>query len=94
MYRSMKGKLLSWFLVVFLLGLENSFATTFLQFDSTYLGDGWFQYRMQVMNDPFFIEADITDLQIHFTNQIDHSTSSQNWTNSSSGNSYSDWSFR
>jgi len=79
--------------MVFLLGFENSFATTFLQFDSTYLGDGWFQYRMQVMNDPFFTEADIIGLQINFTNQIDQSTSSQNWTNSDSGDSYSEWSF-
>ncbi|MGA2180079.1 MAG: hypothetical protein ABSH15_10920 [Verrucomicrobiota bacterium] len=83
----------TWFLMVFLLGLGNSFATTFLQFDSTYLGDGWFQYRMQVMNDPFFTEADIIGLQINFTNQIDQSTDSQNWTNYDSDNAYSCWFF-
>jgi len=82
------------FLLVFLLGLENSFATTFLQFDSTYLGDGWFQYHMQMMDDPFFTEADITALQINFTNQIDSSTSSQDgWTNTSSDFNSSTWDF-
>jgi len=64
-----------------LLGAQTSLATTFLQFDSTYLGDGWFQYRMDVMNDPFFTEADVTGLGITFTNQIDASTTSPNWTN-------------
>jgi hypothetical protein len=59
------------FLAVFGLGLDTSFGTTFLQFDSTSLGDGWFQYHMQVADDPFFTEADIISLNINFTNQID-----------------------
>jgi hypothetical protein len=50
------------FLMLFLLGLGNCLATTFLQFDSTYLGDGWFQYHLEVMKDPFFTSATIPQL--------------------------------
>lgn len=89
----MNAKTISSLLLVFLLELGNSLATTFLQFDSTYLGDGWFQYQMQVMDDPFFIEADIEGFSVNFPNEIDHSTNLQNWTNSSSANNHSSWSF-
>jgi hypothetical protein len=71
--------------------LRCSLATTFLEFDSSYLGDGWFQYRMQVMNDPFFSAVTIPQLYFHFTNQIDGTASSSDWTNSSDGGSVSDW---
>jgi len=82
-------------LMLALLGLEpgNARATTFLELQSTYLGDGWFQYQMTVMNDPFFAEADVTGLGITFTNEIEHSTTSTNWINSDWTNSYSGWSF-
>ena len=89
-----------WLLLValFWLGLETAGATTFLQLQSTCLGGGWFQYQMKVFDDPFFVEADIVQLQIGFTNEIDHSTSPADWTNSDWGISdygypYSDWSF-
>jgi hypothetical protein len=81
-------------LMVFLLGLVPGRATTFLQFTSSYLGDGWFQYQMQVMDDPFFIEADITELALNFTNQIDRSSSTPGWANSAdSATPDSDWAF-
>jgi len=79
----MKGKMKFLFLLFFLVGPGHGFATTFLQFDSTILGDGWFQYRMQVMRDPFFTWAGIPQLALNFTNQIDSNVNSQNWTNSS-----------
>jgi hypothetical protein len=66
------------------LGLGTAQATTFLQFQSTYLGSGWFQYQMNVLNDPFFTEADITSLNINFTNEVNSSTDSTNWVNSDS----------
>ena len=72
-------------------GWESARATTFLELQSTYLGDGWFQYRMSVMNDPFFTEADIPILSFIFTNQIDQSTTSTNWVNSHWTNATSDW---
>lgn len=84
-----------WILLLALswLGLETAGATTFLQFQSTALGDGWFQYQLQAMKDPFFVEADITSIGINFTNEIDHASSQANWTNSDWNSSYSTWSF-
>ncbi len=54
-------------------------ATTFLTLQSTYLGNGWFRYQMEVMNDPFFAEAAITGLNIPFTNQIDQVAGTNGW---------------
>jgi hypothetical protein len=69
--------------LVILLSLEagTGFATTFLQLDSTYLGDGWFQYRLRVMKDPFFSEAYVTKFAPSFTGQVDCQAGPQNWTN-------------
>jgi len=80
-------------LVLLGLGLGTVRATTFLELQSTYLGNGWFQYQMSVFDDPFFSEADITQLQITFTNQIDHSSGAPDWVNSAWGDNYSSWSF-
>jgi hypothetical protein len=66
-------------------------ANTFLEMQSTYLGDGWFQYRMQVQNDPFFSEAEVTSLVITFTNQIDQGTNPDGWTNSYYGSQHASW---
>jgi hypothetical protein len=77
----MKRAWLSLLLGVFLLEPGNSRATTFLKFDSSYLGDGWFQYHLQMMDDPFFTEVDIGGLQLNFADQIDQSTNLLNWTN-------------
>jgi hypothetical protein len=68
-------------------------ATTFLTLQSTYLGNGWFQYQMSVRDDPFFIEADMYDLLFNFTNQIEQSTDSTNWVCTPSDGSISNWSF-
>jgi len=93
MHTPTKNTLLSASLAVFLLGPGRSLATTFMQFDSTYLGGGWFQYNMQVVNDPFFRTADVTELILNFTNQIDQSMNTFNWTNTGSDGSNSYWAF-
>lgn len=81
------------FLALFCIGSGIANATTFLQLQSTYLGDGWFQYQMNVLNDPFFTEADVNGLQIGFTNETESSTCTTNWINDGWTNSSSDWSF-
>jgi hypothetical protein len=65
-------------------------ATTFLTLQSTYLGSGWFQYQMNVQDDPFFSEADIDGLFFNFTNQVDQSCDSTNWVYDTTN---LDWSF-
>ena len=84
-----QGKWLALLLAVFLFGPGTAKGTTFLQFDSTFLGNGWFQYRLQLMDDPFFTAVDLS-IGINFTNQID-STGSAIWTNSTAQTNYSDW---
>jgi len=74
-------------------GFQTARATTFLQFQSTALGNGWFQYQMTVMNDPFFTTANITGLSINFTNQIAQSGDGTNWGYSGNANGYSNWDF-
>jgi hypothetical protein len=82
-------------LLLLLLGLEAGTvrANTFLRLQSTCLGDGWFQYRMQLLNDPFFSDALVSWLTLNFTNQIDQGTAPLNWTNIDYNNPYSSWSF-
>jgi hypothetical protein len=80
-------------LALCLAGCGTAQATTFLEWQSTYLGDGWFQYQMSVMNDPFFTEADITWAGINFTNQIDQSGDSTNWSYVGRSEPFSGWSF-
>ena len=79
-------------LAVFSLGIMRARATTFLQFQSTYLGDGWFQYQMSVFNDPFFTEADITGVVVNFPGEIGSSTTSTNWSETDSEDALSTWS--
>jgi len=64
-------------------------ATTFLTLQSTCLGNGWFQYQMNVANDPFFTEADIEGLAINFTNQIGQIDGTNGW----SYQGFNDWEF-
>lgn len=66
-------------LLLALLGCGTAKATTFLTLQSTYLGNGWFQYQMNVLNDPFFTKANITGLGINFTNQIDQVDGTNGW---------------
>lgn len=75
------------------LGAGNVRATTFLQFQSTYLGDGWFQYQMRVMPDPFFTEQDVTQFVIGFTNQTDWVSGTNSWSCTESTNGASTWAF-
>lgn len=61
------------------LGSSGANATTFLRLQSTCLGDGWFQYQMSVLNDPFFTEADVVGFGVNFTNQINQGALPAGW---------------
>ena len=82
------------FCLLALIGLDplSARATTFLQFQSTYLGDGWFKYHVAMMNDPFFYEADLTGFEIAFTNQVDQ-VGTVDWFNDTYTNSGTSWQF-
>lgn len=82
-----RGRLGIFFTLICLSNL--SLATTFIELQSSYLGDGWFRYRMQMPYDPFFRKADVGDIAItSFTNFAEFGPAPQDWTNQpSSGNS-------
>jgi len=66
-------------MAIFLLGAGQAIATTIQEIESTYLGDGWFKYRMKQLYDPFFLEADITSFGILFTNAVEFGATPANW---------------
>lgn len=57
------------------------------------LGDGWFQYDVKVLYDPFFLEADLTQFAINITNGVDIElgTMPTNW--NATPNLTASWSF-
>lgn len=71
------------------LGQGTASATTFLQLQSTCLGDGWFQYQMNVLNDPFFTAVQISGFDVNFTNQIDQGKLPPGW--NAYSNSVASW---
>jgi hypothetical protein len=86
------GTLMKFITILLLFSLmESSEATTFLTLQSTYLGGGWFQYQMNVMNDPFFYAVDIQDFGVAVTNQLDQSTTSTNYSFEETNLYNADW---
>jgi len=88
-----KGLVYLFSVVCLWLGMYAAKATTFLEFQSTYLGDGWFQYQIQMMADPFFTSADISGLGINFSDQIDQVGDSTNWSYTGISGGQSSWAF-
>ncbi len=80
---------LAWFCV----GLGTAGATTFLELQSSYMGGGWFQYRLKAFNDPFFTQGIVAGAQIGFTSEIDHTAVSTNWDQTGYDNTYTSWAF-
>jgi hypothetical protein len=75
-----------------LLAVRSAFAYEFAELESTYLGDGWFKYRLKSMNDLFFREADLIGLGVSCTNRIDFGPNPLHWaTNSYVQPNDADW---
>jgi hypothetical protein len=72
-------------LLIFLLvlGTARTQAVTFETVESSYLGNGWFQYDVKMFYDPFFLEADLVQFSINMTNGVDLQDGAPpaNWTN-------------
>jgi hypothetical protein len=68
-------------LLTLLVTLRVCTATTFLELESSYLGDGWFRYRMKTHEDPFFSRADINHFVPIFTNFVEYGPPPAEWTN-------------
>jgi hypothetical protein len=60
----------------------SSSARNFAELESTYLGDGWFQYRFKTLVDPFFTSVDVGGLHLmSFTNRVEYGAAPANCTN-------------
>jgi hypothetical protein len=79
-------------LLICLPGTRRASAVTFETVESSYLGDGWFQYDVKVFYDPFFLQADLTQFAINITNGVDIEQGAipTNWTASAN---YPSWSY-
>ena len=78
--------------IAWALSVGTCLGTTFATLDSTYLGNGWFQYRLQVLNDRFFSGGGISQVWWNFTNQIELGNIPTNWSFDSSSQGVSYWS--
>lgn len=47
--------------------------------ESTYLGDGWFRYRLTTVDDPFFAFFDLGSLSVTFENRVEHGPTPEDW---------------
>jgi len=61
-------------------------------FESTYLGDGWFEYSVVTTDDPFFLFLDIMGTGVQFGPSMDAGPAPAQWTNLVHTNFIS-WSF-
>ena len=68
-------------------------AAEFLTLRSTYLGDGLFEYRVDLADDVFFTNASVGSLSVSFTNRVEFGATDQNWTSSDSETSHAIWNF-
>jgi hypothetical protein len=90
----MKAGLKTCLLVAFIfLFAGAAMATTSFQLQSTYLGDGLFEYQLNAFNDPFFVQSALVTAQTGFTNEDYPGPASVNWNQESYDNLYSTWGF-
>jgi hypothetical protein len=53
-----------------------------VELESTYLGDGWFQYRLRSIDDPFFLFFDVMSLYVACPGFIQFGTNPPDWESS------------
>lgn len=68
-----------------LAGITEARARVFTELESTYLGDGWFQYRFKTMEDPFFRSVDMGSLYLPFLHPVEAGPTPPHCTNVMSG---------
>ena len=56
-----------------------------VELESTYLGDGWFQYRLRAPDDPFFIFFDLTGLIVPFPGYTERVPDAPDWSSTIQG---------
>jgi len=66
--------------VAFLLALPLPLAArNQLALETTYLGDGWFRYRLTTVDDPFFAFFELGSLILSFENRVEYGPTPDDW---------------
>jgi hypothetical protein len=84
---------LKWLLLVsvLLLGGGSLRAADFLRMESSYLGDGWFEYRVTLVEDPFY-EASIGAISMSFPGRTEYGADPEHWSSSAAVAEEANWS--
>lgn len=86
---------LKWLLLVscMLLSGFSLRAADFLRMESSYLGDGWFQYRVTMVDDPFYESASIGEVSMPFAGRIEYGEDPTDWASESALADVAKWTF-
>jgi hypothetical protein len=79
--------------VLYVSSAPSAWARNFLELESRYLGDGWFQYRIKVFADPMWQAAVATGVLIGCTNRAEYGAPPENWATDASDPNYAWWTF-
>jgi hypothetical protein len=76
----MKKRIVLFLPVVFLLSLPLTLpARHQLELETTYLGDGWFRYRLRTVDDPFFAFFELGSVGVPFENRPEYGPMPDDW---------------
>jgi len=76
----MKKRTILFLPLVLLLALaETSQARYQVELESTYLGEGWFRYRLRSIDDPFFLFFDLASLGAPFVSRVEYGPTPSGW---------------
>jgi hypothetical protein len=68
-------------------------AADFIRMESSYLGGGWFEYRVTMVNDPYYETATIGAVSIAFPGRTDYGTDPADWVSDGASADLAIWNF-
>lgn len=85
----MKKRIFLFLPVAFLLALPLPLpARHQLDLETTYLGDGWFRYRLRTVDDPFFAFFELGSLGVSFENRMEYGPTPDDWEIATTGTAW------
>lgn len=66
-------------------------AADFLRMESAYLGDGWFEYRVRLVDDPFYETASLGAISVSFPGRVEYGVDPAGWLSSMAGMDKAIW---
>ena len=68
-------------------------AADFIRMESSYLGEGWFEYRVTMENDPYYEASSIGAVSIAFPGRTDYGTDPADWVSDGASADLAIWNF-